>query len=168
MKYTLVIIDMQERWEPFLNKDKILSNISNEITRAIENNNDIIFVEFRHHSNTLDYYLTYKELTCLASNYSKKHLVLKNYMDGSKEISDYIYTNNIYSDNIKVCGIATNACVKKTVIGLTNRMSSTNIVVVEQACSDHNKEYHDNGILEMSKIAIILNDNDTILYCKNG
>lgn len=152
MNYSIVFIDMQNIFlKNVLKRDPgIILKCKRELIKAINDNAQIIFLEFRGHGSTV------KELTSLLKEYSytKYAFVSKESDDGSNDLLNVILKNNL-PPNIKVCGVNTDCCVYDTVSGYLYAMTSHkskdsnefNVKVIIDACAS--SWYHERGVKYM-------------------
>lgn len=140
MKYTLVVVDMQSRFNA-ANGERVRKNCLREIMKAIKNELPIIFLEWEGEEVTLP------ELTkpCKDNFYVET----KRTDDGSNEVQKLVIAHKL-PRNFRVCGVNTDCCVRATVVGLTARFSSATIDVIADACdSDWN---HTGGLTCLSNM----------------
>lgn len=139
--YTLVIIDMQAEFPAACNKS-VISKIEKEIDKAISNNSPIVFLEY------VGYKRTISKLFNRVDGYENSYFIRKYEDDGSKPLINLIKGFKL-PKTLKVCGVNTDACVYKTVIGLTKNSSTLKIEVISKACwSDYS---HENGLRYISE-----------------
>jgi nicotinamidase-related amidase len=140
MKYTLVVVDMQSRFNA-ANGERVRKNCLREIMKAIKNELPIIFLEWEGEEVTLP------ELTepCKDNFYVET----KRTDDGSTEVEKIVRRHKL-PKTFRVCGVNTDCCVRATVVGLTARFPSATIDVIADACdSDWN---HTGGLTCMSNM----------------
>ena len=137
--YTLIIIDMQKYFETS-QKKSVIKNCQKEIKKAMKLHNHIMFVEYD------DCGKTDKRLTKLTKGYKNKSRVIKGCDNGSDEIYDKIEKWKLARKNLRVCGVNTDACVKRTVIGLCEYLPMSNIVLVKNACNTCGKVWHEEAL----------------------
>lgn len=154
MSYSIVVIDMQNIFLKNVLKidSDIIQKCKRELIKAINDNAQIIFLEFRRHGPTT------KELTSLLKEYKyEKYIsVSKEFDDGSKDLLNVILKNNL-PHNIKVCGVNTDCCVYDTVSGYLHAMTNHknefkdsnefNVKVIIDACAS--SWYHERGVKYM-------------------
>lgn len=142
MNKPLIVIDMQ----PAFTATKIALNpVLEIIAKAQKRESDIVLVEFNlddrdHYTETEK--VTHRKITKQLQGYRKKHLVRKDYNDGSLEVAEYLINNGIQHKIVQVCGVNTGACVKETVWGLWGRESIQQIELLIRGCADN---YWSNG-----------------------
>jgi nicotinamidase-related amidase len=143
MRYTLIVIDMQQSFLDGLyssDRSDCVANVKREINKAVKNGSPILFVEFKDWGHTI------KEL--IPQSYSNISFVTKNKRSGAEEIVQELNRQR-WSDKIKVCGIFTNQCVKESVIDLIKIHKYKNIKIIEKACACGDSYYQTNAINEM-------------------
>lgn len=134
----LLVIDMQPKFRAS-NNLRCLNNCAREIRKAIRNGNRIIFVEYNGegttHAPLIQLVKKVDDYGYLLSYYPKYSLVGKTDDDGSQEIINHLRSMKRYGPySFIVCGVNTDACVRKTVHGLAARRGVT-ITVVKDACN---------------------------------
>ena len=118
---TLVIIDMQGYYlyqNSFSEKENrevlvLKRNICDLIKKFKDSNLPIIVVEYEGNGPTIN------EIRHLLVDYSESSFLIKGDCDGSDVIHDEIQKRD-FSNNLNVCGIYSDQCVKQTVEGLLN------------------------------------------------
>jgi hypothetical protein len=134
-KYTLIIIDIQPQFRKSYTKS-LFRNCRREIRKAKIANNNIVLVEYSGCGKTS------KRLTELVEDYDNVSYVTKEHDDGSYAIVPHLVGKKLIRNNLRICGINTDACVCRTVRGLRKRLPNSNIVVVENACwSSYNHKH---------------------------
>lgn len=136
-----------------LKKDSdIIQKCKRELIKAINDDAQIIFLEFCKHGPTI------QELTSLLKEYkyTKYTFVSKEHDDGSKDLLNVILKNNL-PPSIKVCGVNTDCCVYDTVSGYLHAMTNYkkkskdsnefNVKVIIDACAS--SWYHEKGVKYM-------------------
>lgn len=128
--HTLIVVDMQSYFGVSSSMN-FTRNIEREITKTIDNGGHIIFVEFSSYGDTL------LELTKLVTEigYKWAYTVIKGQDDGSVEVANSMFENNVPYDHLRVVGVNTDCCVLETVKGLTRQFPDSKIEVVEDACN---------------------------------
>lgn len=140
-KYTLVVIDMQDQF--FASRSQLVrDNCKKEIIDAKNKGNNIIFVEYQQCGRTIN------PLLKLAKGYKKSLVILKRRPDGSHEVSEAITHHNL-PRRVRVCGVNTDACVQRTVLGLSLNYFIDEIEVVKDACNSDYYHGNYNGINAM-------------------
>lgn len=125
----LLIIDMQETFSASQNIETIEA-CKKEILQAIEQQEYIFFVEWENEGSTD------KRLTSLARGYKKSYYIYKRQDSGAKEIMSKVYSIGIINAKFRVCGVNTDACVKRTVADLADYGRHGRLVeVVGRACN---------------------------------
>lgn len=143
MSYSLIVVDVQSFFKA-ANLKRLRYNVKKEILTAIEDEASIVFVEFLGCGPTVN---TLIELT---DSYYKTYLVRKMEDDGSQDIYNLIFDNDLPSEHLKMCGVNTDVCVKATAIGLAGLFPDSQIEIIAKAC--HSSVDHKAGIKEMSLI----------------
>jgi len=144
MRYTLVIIDMQKYFDTS-QKKSVIANCRKEIKKAIKTNNHIMFVEYCGCGKTDT------RLTNMTKGYPKKSIVTKKWDGGADEVTKKIQEWKLARKNLRVCGVNTDACVYKTVIGLRFNLPKSNIFLVKNACNTSRKTGHTWALKELKK-----------------
>lgn len=131
-KYILTVIDMQPYWNSAYGNKKLISNVRNEIKKAIRLNNWIIFVKFEGCGPIT------KGILKAINHYKKRLFISKFNQNGSKEILENI--NRIKNikriNNLYFCGVNTDQCVYETIKGIYKKcLDRFNIKVVANACA---------------------------------
>jgi nicotinamidase-related amidase len=136
--YSLVLIDLQTEFLEQL-KDlgkNVMSNCTNLIREAINDNAKIILVEY------IGFGFTTPEIKLQLSNYHYD-VVCKERDDGSLELKDFFNENKLNPSKVKIAGIFSNQCVRETVVGLLET-TKYNIEVCKNAIDSwsvkHNNE----------------------------
>lgn len=127
MSYTLVVIDMQPEFLAAGFPDG-LSNVKEEVKKAIANKAHILFVEYNLAGPTNP------DIVKIAKNYDKAFVVTKEDDDGSTQVKRAIWKHKAPANTIKICGVNTDCCVKATVVGLCYKLPTSTIEVLEYAC----------------------------------
>ena len=127
MQPTLVIVDMQFEFEAASNPDVVVG-VTCEILKSRAFGSPIVLLEYvgfgRSHNSFLG----------LLKNYGRKTVVKKSTDDGSEEVIRAIKRRRFNPFHIRVCGVNSDACVQATVEGLLEKLYSTKVEVVKQAC----------------------------------
>lgn len=144
--YTLVVIDMQDGFNP---DNYAISKIKKHIIKAKIDNMPIMFVEYHDYQEEDDYGSTIYELVKLTSKYKKTYYVSKYDDNGSFEIKSAVEKYKL-NKNLNICGINTDACVKRTVMGLSNN-KYLKINVFSDACHSEYGHYGHNSAIEYMK-----------------
>ena len=131
----LLIIDMQPQ---FLSSVEIIPRVQREIKRAIEQKENIIYVEYID-DNYNRYSRTHPELTNLTRNYDRTYGCFKRQDDGSQEVYKLICRYGL-GQRFRVCGVQSTACVYYTVNGILSKIESE-FVMVADALNAVAKEY---------------------------
>ena len=131
MTYTLVIIDMQAKFKA---SKKVHQRVLQEIELAKQKNAGIIILEYGGHGPT-----NAELLKAAYSNYTKVFRVAKGQDDGSREIANIIRIPNnkrraLLSNNLRICGVNTDACVQRTVEALIRHYGIKTVSVIADAC----------------------------------
>jgi nicotinamidase-related amidase len=147
MNYILVVVDMQDHWFKFFtDRNKLFSVIDNckkAITKAMKNNNPIIFLEFGNYGRTT------KEIRNLVKDYKNKFFKIKHVRDGSDKVKNCIIKNNLNQNYIKLLGAFTEQCLLSTTLGLRDLYPSSNISVLEKACGAQTEAQQNWGLDQM-------------------
>lgn len=132
-KYTLVVIDMQpsflEEYNVF-ELENLTNTIKREIRSAMRLKCGIVFVEFNGFTSTIP------ELKKLTNNYPLSSVCTKYDISGASELYDFFQNHEDYPyENLKVCGIYLEQCVKETVNGLAEKeLDFPKIELLKYAC----------------------------------
>ena len=132
--YTLVVVDMQERFTAST-RERARKNCFREISQAIRDDAYIIFLEFQNCGPTLP--------DLVNTLHTKCYFKVKLSDDGSAEVESQVVLNRL-PKHFKVCGVNTDCCVLATVRGLTARFPMATIEVIADACDSD--WHHQNGI----------------------
>lgn len=143
MSYTLVVIDVQPEFDAALNPNLRMA-CQKKLRVAKRKRADILFVEYEGAGNT------YADLVEVVKDYSRAFWVEKYYDDGSQEVINAINHHSLRYKTLKVCGVNTDACVRDTVRGLSQKLSASKIKILANACySDWN---HQRGLEQMKSL----------------
>lgn len=127
----LVIVDMQPSFTAARDK-KTIKNCAREILNAIRLGHHIVFLEYEGERPTHDALIN----LCVKANYCRFTRVGKYEDDGSAAVFSLLKDELSYSKakpKFTVCGVNTDACVKRTVAGLAKRAKM--VYVVRDACN---------------------------------
>lgn len=135
--YTLIVVDMQDVYMPSTNEH--IRRVAEEITKAINAGAGIIFLEFwtkYFNGNTYNTKgQTIEELSDLVIGYKNFQMVKKFRCSGEMELCDFFYNNPGWNtNNLTICGVYTDQCVKATVVDLHQRLHHINIEIPMGAC----------------------------------
>lgn len=111
MAYTLVVIDMQRCFEAAEWAER---GVLKAINAAKRLSNPILVVRYYCYNNVLP------SVKQAVSDYELGFNVVKKHDDGSKEIARVVKSKRLPLP-LRICGVNTNACVKRTIYGLTQR-----------------------------------------------
>ena len=126
---TLIVVDMQEQFSA-ANSPHVIKGVRHEIKEARKEKNDIMFLEFEHCGPTKR-----KILDGIAFYPQKKHQrVVKEDDNGAYEAVRAMKEGGFDLNKIRVCGVNSDACVQRTVNGLTEKLSKSKITVALDAC----------------------------------
>lgn len=142
--YTLVVVDMQADFHA-AKGERVRKNVLREITQAMQDDADIIFLEYNDSGPTLP------ELTepVISSGYRKYWHRTKHGDDGSDEAKRCMFNHKLNRKHIKVVGVNTDCCVASTVVGLISLLPNVTIDVIADACDSD--WYHNRGIDMLKK-----------------
>lgn len=135
----LLVIDMQDF---FGTSKKVIEPVLAHIEAARKNQEPVVFVEYESCGRTNE------RLLAAADGYENQHVVEKRHDDGGKEIVEYLAQYELEPEEIKVCGVNTNACVIGTVGGIL-RNSNFKIKVLSDACANGYEEGHQMALRRM-------------------
>ena len=149
--YILTIIDMQPRFYAATNKETI-NAVKNLIINAKKDGAYVIFAQYMKQGKSNH------ELIKLVNTYYDKSFVVARKNDKSDAIITKIYNNGIRSNDMKICGVNTDACVYSSVIGLSNKLPNWNIHLIKNACNSvtHDKKYINNRIKKMAELPNVI------------
>jgi len=156
--YILTIIDLQSFFVKFNTKKfkNIKQNIIREIKIAKRNSYPIFVVEFSGWWSDDGQINTLPSIMRPIKNYENTFIINKYKDDGSEKI-DNIANKYIHTKNIRILGVNTDACILKTVRGLSQKYY--NVQVIADSCAsfwDDNKQKWDTnhkwGLSKISKI----------------
>lgn len=141
MNDILIIIDVQPHFITRKDFKDTLENIIREIKKAISYNNYIFFVEFDsltpqnpcYNFTSISKYPTLDILRNLTKDYNKVFYINKYDSAGGYEIHRTIIDNNITFNNVKVCGLYAEYCVKETVIELATLIYNNKINIIKDS-----------------------------------
>lgn len=137
MKYTLLVIDMQQWFDPKINT---IVACKRTIKKAVKDKAFILFVEYYECGRTM------KELLSLVENYNNIFYVIKKEDNGSKYVQLAMNHLNLPIGHIKVCGVNTDECVQQTILGLQKLYADSNIEVIANACNADEVFFHETAI----------------------
>ena len=158
--YTLVVVDMQTHFVTTENLE-FTKNIQREINQAVQDEAQIVFVEYSGSGETL------QDLVSLTKDYYRKHTIAKYHNDGSSEIQSLVEKESLSTD-FKVVGVNTDFCVKETVQGLSKKFPKGNIDVLWDCCASlwysrtPTKEHHLKGISKMAELPNVAIKNEPV------
>ena len=141
---TLVIIDMQGYYlyqDSFNRKETqeiilLKKNICDLINRFKDSNLPIIVVEYEGNGPTI------QELRHLLVDYPEASFLIKGDCDGSDVIHAEIERRSL-SNELHVCGIYSDQCVRQTVEGLMNTYGTYNIELYDDCVWPFKPDYED-------------------------
>lgn len=149
---TLIILDMQNSFSA-ANDTSTISHVVDAVNLARTKSEGIILVEYLNQGPTL--YPIYKAL----AKYSNKDIVKKRNDDGSREIVNSIMRNFFDYQQLKVCGVNSDACVNKTVTGLSQQLRNSKIKVLKKACNTvtpkWNEAAHFEWALDLENVELV-------------
>lgn len=127
--YTLCVVDMQNEFkvQPYT---RVADNSAREINKAVQDNANVIFVEYRGCGPTIEQLI--KITRDIA--YPRTYRVEKPGDDGSRPIIGEMRKHGLPDHHIKVVGVNTDCCVYRTVYGLKCDLPFATIEVVGDAC----------------------------------
>lgn len=131
--YTLVIIDMQDRFQVNGTMPVALA-CQREIKQAIEDGAHILSVEFKDCGPTIE------SLSSLYRDYAKAVTIEKSMNDGSKEIAAICDSRQLPKD-LHITGVNTSYCVYYTVAGLVAKSPDFKMEVIPDACANTGYQY---------------------------
>ncbi len=130
--YNLLIIDMQYEFKTALS---VVSEVTELVKKAKEDLAYITVVEYRDSGET------FKEITSELTEYPLHRTLIKREDNGSKEVYNYLSSENIREMDIVTCGVNSDCCVRVTVNGLQYMFDEfgiqSKIHVIKNACN-HN------------------------------
>lgn len=132
---------MQEAF-PAANNSKTIKACQKLINAAKENNEPILFVEFKYCGATL------KELTTLTEDYSFVSTIEKDSDSGANEIENFFTRCRIRPKHLVFAGVNTDLCVRATILDLL-RARKYNISLVKKAC---NSDWPDHERMALSRM----------------
>jgi len=140
----LLVIDMQPQFKTSC-RSWLIENVSREIRRAIDNGDGIIFLEYTWGVGCGGVAInqqTHRALTDLVvgEEHAVALVVHKEQDDGSREVSHAIKYWREHKSTIRVVGVNKGACVCDTVLGLSQLLPDTRIIVVGDACNGQYEE----------------------------
>lgn len=138
----LLVVDMQDAFKASRN---VLDGVEAEVKKAVRNKEWIIFLEYFGDGPT------HYRLKKAVKGYKRKSFVKKDADDGSWRLIRRMDRLQLFPPRIRVCGVNTNACVKKTVFGIAARLD-TKLVILQDLCSASTKKWHNAGIRFMQKL----------------
>ena len=124
MAYTLVVVDMQPRFEAAKIR-RCIDNVLAEIAVAKSEGAAIVVLEYRGFGPSN------RRITQAVRSYERGYFQEKCWDDGSREVFQMCETYHL-PRNFRVVGVNYGACVKSTAIGLRERKHT--VVVVKKAC----------------------------------
>lgn len=133
---SLVIVDCQPEYlKPLSEKDKnrVITEVQNEVTIAQINGDAIICVEGE------DCEPTHSEILRCLKGHKRRSIVKKSQENGSKEVIAELLRCRYNRSSLTVCGIYTEHCLKKTVIGLSELLPKAIIDIPIRACCSYKK-----------------------------
>jgi nicotinamidase-related amidase len=138
----LVVVDMQKA---FYTSGAILEDVLEEVKATMKKREWIVFLQYKGNGKTI------VSLRNLVKDYPRKAFVTKSHDDGSYWLFARIEQLNLRPRKFRVCGVNTNACVKRTVFGLAMR-SDIPIEVMKNLCNAKNEDWHNTGLHYMKKL----------------
>ena len=131
-KYILLIIDMQPFFDAVNNNRILISNIVNEIKRAKQLHNQIMFVTYNGCGPIAS------ALVNAVRNFEKVQFVTKDKTSGGTEVLFAIKKRK----NLRVCGVETDVCVKHTVTDIAKKYPQKyKIQLVKRCLANSQIEY---------------------------
>lgn len=131
--YTLVIIDMQDRFQVNGTMPVSLA-CQREIKQAIEDGAHILAVEFRDCGPTIE------AIASLYRDYAKAVTIEKPRNDGAAEIAAICDSRQLPKD-LRITGVNTSYCVYYTVAGLVAKSPDFKMEVIPDACANTGYSY---------------------------
>lgn len=135
---TLIIVDMQPYFggsqEPWL-----IKNVCREIREAKKRKDGIVVLQFDGCGRTD------KRIIKTIGLYSHKAIKWKYDCDGSSIVISTMRKLKLEMGSLRVVGVYTNACVKDTVLGLSNALPKSEIVLVADACNHETRTNRNHG-----------------------
>lgn len=124
---TLVVVDAQYHYLSWdvNGYDKIIKNIQKMVQKWKKQNWPIIFVEFGSEK-------TLSDITNLVKGYNKVYTIRKDEADGSQQVSNVVFNNNLPKD-LHFCGVNWNQCVQTTIFHLLINHSDISVKAYRQA-----------------------------------
>lgn len=126
---TLVIVDMQPGFTASLHLATLLQ-VERRIVEAKSHGWAIVVLENESHLHGH----THEQLLKHLAGYKRYVVVPKSDDDGSREVIDACVQAGFDLNFVEVCGVNTDACVKKTVEGLIVKSPLSSILVFRKAC----------------------------------
>lgn len=135
--YTLVVVDMQVGYKP--TEIRQIIEVSNQIKKAMSDGAGIIILEFwyKYFNGTIKNPMgdTIQEISSLVVGYEKARTVKKFECSGEMAICDFLNENPDWNrENLTICGIFTDQCVRATVSDLISRVPTIKIEIPMGAC----------------------------------
>lgn len=137
-KRTLLIIDMQPRFDACCYCRRVIRACVREIKKARKRRDDILFVEF------VGYGETHCELRAAAGRYRRKFTCHKVTDNGAFTIARAVQQHDIAHQHFVVCGVNADACVRETIGGLIDRYPAAEITAVADAINCDSELGEDN------------------------
>ena len=124
---TLVIVDMQPYFEAVT--DKTVNQVIKLIKTMKEENSFIVVLEYYNCGNT------HQRINEELHGYDNSRYMTKSFDDGSNEVLKSLGRKIKAKKKITVCGVNTQACVYRTVMGLREELPNSEITVMKSACN---------------------------------
>jgi nicotinamidase-related amidase len=125
MRSALVIVDMQPSFEA-ANNHTTINRIIELVERAKTKHAPIIVLEYEYNS------ATHEKIMDSLHGYDKVVIKTKSYDDGGPEVKAALKELQVKPDYIKICGVNSNACVRKTAESLSRRYK---VEIISKACN---------------------------------
>lgn len=126
----LVVIDMQSFF-PASNSPSTIAAVVREVKTAVARNLPVIIVEY----DPTEIGRTHDRILRVIANYPRAVTITKAAADGSREIMEACLINGLSLDELRVCGINSDACILETVEGYHNLVPTSTITIVRDACN---------------------------------
>lgn len=127
---TLVVIDMQKRFMAANDPDTI-TNVCELVQEAMDNRDGIVVLEFVNRPPSP----THAEIMTLLHGYPKYRVMQKSKNDGSPQVLEAVNLHGYDETVFRVCGVNARACVRETVLGLTQIFPFAEVEIIAKACN---------------------------------
>lgn len=150
-----IVIDMQEFFISS-HSPQLQRNINDELQRAMERNDHIIFLEYDLDEGDIDTGLTHINLLETVQDYNQAYRIRKEEDSGYTALYEQFLENQDYSQigTIRICGVKTSACVRSTVLDLLKNketLSVAKLILLAHCCSDDVLALHRKNIQNLQQ-----------------